>query len=67
MGNYVVVARFNDEATEKLNFLRRMLYEKGLLKEISEWEPHITIAAYENVDIAKLLLISIPRPPVQLV
>ncbi len=55
MANYVVVARFNDEKTEKLISLRKSLYAKGFMKEISEWEPHITIAAYENVEINKLL------------
>lgn len=55
MANYVVVARFNDEANEKLINLRKSLYVKGFMKEIFEWEPHITIAAYENVDIHKLL------------
>lgn len=55
MANYVVVARFNDEATNRLINLRKNLYERGLMKEISEWEPHITIAAYEDVDIHKLL------------
>lgn len=55
MANYVVVAKFNDEATEKLNTLRKSLYEKGFMKEISEWEPHITIAAYEDIDIQMLL------------
>ena len=55
MSNYVVVARFDDKTTEKLNTLRKNLYEDGFIKAISNWPPHITIAAYEGVDINALL------------
>lgn len=53
--NYVVVARFDNEINEKLNTLRSHLYEDGYIKANSEWPPHITIAAYESVDIHALL------------
>lgn len=55
MANYVVVAWFDDEMTEKLIALRKKLHNENHLKAISEWQPHITIAAYENVDIQALL------------
>jgi 2'-5' RNA ligase len=55
MANYVVIARFDNETNEKLNTLRKHLCEEGYIKAISEWPPHITIAAYENVDIHALL------------
>lgn len=55
MGDYVVVGRFDDEMTEKLVTLRKKLYDENHMKAISEWQPHITIAAYENVDIQELL------------
>ena len=55
MGNYVVVARFDDKMTEKLIALRKKLHDENQMKAISEWQPHITIAAYENVDIQALL------------
>ena len=53
--NYCVLVRFDDKTTEKLNTLRTHLYNEGYTKAISEWPPHITIAAYENVDINTLL------------
>ena len=55
MANYVVLARFDHETTEKLNALRKKLHEDNHMKVISEWPPHITIAAYETVDIEVLL------------
>jgi len=55
MPNYVVIARFDDEMTDKINSLRKKLYDANVIEEITEWPPHITIAAYENVDINKLL------------
>lgn len=53
--NYVVIARFDNETTEKLTALRKRLYEAGYIKAISNQPPHITIAAYEGVDINLLL------------
>lgn len=53
--NYVVIARFDNETTEKFNALQKQLYEAGYIKAISNWPPHITIAAYEGVDINLLL------------
>jgi 2'-5' RNA ligase len=55
MANYVVVLRFSDETIEKIVALRKKLYDGNYIKEISDWQPHITIAAYENVDIQSLL------------
>ena len=55
MANYVVVARFDDETTERLTALRKSLCEEQYLKAISEWPPHMTIAAYEDIDIDTLL------------
>lgn len=47
--------RFDDKTTEKLNTLRKNLHEDGFIKAISNWPPHITIAAYEGVDKNALL------------
>jgi len=35
--------------------LRKVLYEADCIDELSEWPPHITIAAYEDVNIDELL------------
>ena len=53
--NYCVLARFDVKTTEQLNALRKRLLDEGYTKAISEWPPHITIAAYESVDIRELL------------
>jgi len=53
--NYVVIARFDDTTTQKLHDLRLQLRKKGIIDKPSEWPPHITIAAYEGVDIESLL------------
>ena len=53
--DYVVIARFDDETDEKLNSLRKRLQEKGYIKTISDWSPHITIAAYEGIPLDALL------------
>jgi hypothetical protein len=53
--NYCVLARFDDNTTEQLNALRSRLQDEGYIKAISEWPPHITIAAYEGVDIREHL------------
>lgn len=55
MEKFVVVARFDDETTERLIALRKKLYDENQMAEISEWQPHITIAAYETVAIPDLL------------
>ena len=48
MSNYVVLARFDEEKENQINILRKALADEGY--PISEWPPHITIAAYENID-----------------
>ncbi|WP_440895595.1 2'-5' RNA ligase family protein [Amphibacillus sp. Q70] len=55
MKNYVIVARFDDEMTGKLTALRKKLHDENHMIAISEWQPYITIAAYENIDIQVLL------------
>ena len=55
MADYVVIARFDQETEEKLYALQEHLCREGYIKGISEWPPHITIAAYENIDIHLLL------------
>lgn len=55
MANYVVVARFDDATDKKLTELQSVLQENGYINAISQWPPHITIAAYENVDKDTLL------------
>jgi len=53
--DYVVIARFDDETDDKLNSLRKRLHEEGYMETISDWSPHITIAAYEGVPLDTLL------------
>jgi len=48
MGSYVVLARFDEEKDGQFNSLRKVLSDKGY--SIPEWPPHITLAAYENMD-----------------
>lgn len=52
---YVVIARFDDETEHKFIKLQESLIENGYSKAISEWPPHITIAAYESISINELL------------
>jgi len=52
---YVVMAVFDDATSQKLSSLRKYLYESGYTTSLSEWPPHITIAAYENVELDALL------------
>jgi hypothetical protein len=59
MSNYVVIARFDNEMNNKLENLRNTLVEDGcsIVTETgaaSKWPPHITIAAYENIDESKI-------------
>ena len=51
----IVVARFDEAAENKLNNLRTQLFDAGCMKEISPYPPHITIAAYEGVELDTLL------------
>ena len=48
MGNYVVIARFDQETEKKILYLQHLMKEAGYA--MPEWPPHITIAAYENFD-----------------
>lgn len=48
MSNYVVVARFSEEKDMHLKKLKNVLSDEGY--SVPEWPPHITIAAYENID-----------------
>ena len=48
MSNYVVLARFDKGKSNQVNNLRKMLSDMGY--PMPEWPPHITIAAYENID-----------------
>lgn len=52
---YVVLARFDDKTDRKLRTLQASLCEEGYIKAISEWPPHITIAAYETAPIDEIL------------
>jgi len=52
---YVVIARFDEQMTNRLEQLRKTLHEKGILKKFSQWSPHITFAAYDGIDIEVLL------------
>lgn len=48
MSQYVVLARFDKNTEEKLLNLRREMTNAGYAS--SEWPPHITLAAYEDLD-----------------
>jgi len=48
MSDYVVIARFDEETDEKITHLRELLTDAGY--PVSQWPPHITLAAYENFD-----------------
>lgn len=48
MNRYVVLARFVKNTEEKLIALRREMTNAGYAS--SEWPPHITLAAYEDLD-----------------
>lgn len=48
MSDYVVLVRFDEEKEIQFNRLRQVLSEKGHI--VPEWPPHITIAAYENIE-----------------
>lgn len=49
MSNYVVIARFSQDKTEQIMRLREKLSLNGYGAAISEWPPHITLAAYESI------------------
>lgn len=55
MENYVVIARFDNETNEKMSTLHKHLCVEGCVETISEWPPHITLAAYESISISALL------------
>jgi len=48
MSNYVVIARFDEAANRNIVRLRRQMEEAGF--DVPEWPPHITLAAYEDID-----------------
>ena len=48
MSNYVVIARFDEKKDNQINALRKTLSDQGFY--ITKWPPHVTIAAYENID-----------------
>jgi len=52
MSNYVVIARFDEETDKRIARLKKLLVEHGY--SVQEWPPHITIAAYENLDEKRL-------------
>lgn len=56
MQKHVVVARFDNETNDILNEWKAMAYEKQNITydDATDWPPHITIAAYEDVDINEL-------------
>ncbi len=54
-GKYVVLARFDDKTDQKRMTLQANLLKEGCIKAISEWPPHITIAAYESASIDEIL------------
>jgi len=55
MANYVVMVRFDETTDEKILRLQDKLVANGYQKAVSEWPPHITIAAYEGADEQALL------------
>jgi 2'-5' RNA ligase len=48
VSNYVVIVRFDEETDNQIMKIRKIMLESGY--PITEWPPHITIAAYENID-----------------
>ncbi len=53
MKSYVVVARFDEKTNNKIARLQESLGRAGY--SISKWPPHMTIAAYENINEKKLI------------
>ena len=53
--NYAVIARFDHSTDEKLTKLTKHLLGYNDIDAYSEWPPHITLSAYEGVDIDTLL------------
>ena len=49
MSNYVVLMRFDEKTEDKIVKIRKLMTDAGY--PVPEWPPHITIAAYENIDI----------------
>ncbi len=54
-GKHVVIARFDEKTDQKLITLQTSLRKEGYIKAISEWPPHITIAAYESAPLDEIL------------
>ena len=52
---YVVLARFDDITDQKLKALQANLRDEGYIQAISEWPPHMTIAAYESASIDEIM------------
>lgn len=52
---YVVLARYDDITDQMLSALQANLRDEGYIQAISEWPPHITIAAYEIASIDEIL------------
>ncbi len=52
MSDYVVIARFDEKTENMILDLRKILREKGF--SVSDFPPHITLAAYENVEEEKV-------------
>jgi 2'-5' RNA ligase len=57
---YVVMAVFDEQTTQEIYDLRKRLFDSNTItadhaKTLSDWPPHITIAAYDSVDIDELL------------
>lgn len=48
MNNYIVIARFDEATDKKLLNLRNKFENKEFC--VQDWPPHMTIAAYENID-----------------
>lgn len=48
MKDHVVIARFDEETDKRLLRLRKRMVDVGF--PVPEWPPHITIAAYEDLD-----------------
>ena len=46
--SYVVLMRFDEETEENIVGIRNLMLKSGY--SVPEWPPHITIAAYENIE-----------------
>ncbi len=55
MTRHVVMVRFDAATEQRIRRLQEELVTNGYLAAISEWPPHITVAAYEGADEERLL------------